>query len=166
LIASSEVASSPTTAPSVNARPGDGRRSAIATTIVAGDDEGVVDSWSQGVRNVWKETFHQIALWLDKREPMAKRIAALSASETEPLLDLKTHDGAKAVQTRLKFLGYYRYKVDGVWGPKSAAALSRFRRDAGFGSDNAWDLASESVLMGGKDLNPPNPLGRTRALEF
>jgi hypothetical protein len=146
LIASSEVASSPNTVPSVSARLGDGRRSAIATTKVAGDDEGVVDSWSQGVRNVWKETFHQIALWLNKQEPMA-----LSASQSEPLLDLKTHDGAKAVQARLKSLGYYRYKVDGVWGPKSAAALSRFRRDAGFGSDNAWDLASESVLMGAND---------------
>jgi hypothetical protein len=67
LIASSEVASSPTTAPSVNARLGDGRRSAIATTIVASDDAGrAVNSWSQGVRKISKETFHQIALWLNK----------------------------------------------------------------------------------------------------
>jgi len=150
LVASSKVASSPTTVPSVNARLGDGRRSNIATTIVAGDDEGVVNSWSRGVRNVWKETFQQIGLWLKKRELVAKRIAASSASQSEPLLDLKTHDGAKVVQARLKSLGYYRYKVDGVWGPKSAAALSRFRRDAGLGSDNAWDLASESALMGAK----------------
>jgi hypothetical protein len=150
LVASSEVASSPTTAPSVNARLVDGRRSAMATTIVAGDDEGVVNSWSQGVRKVWKETFQQIGLWLNKREPMAKRIATPSASQSEPLLDLKTHDGAKAVQARLKSLGYYRYKVDGVWGPKSAAALSSFRRDAGLGSNTAWDLNTQSVLMGAK----------------
>jgi peptidoglycan hydrolase-like protein with peptidoglycan-binding domain len=51
---------------------------------------------------------------------------------------------------RLKSLGYYRQKVDGVWGPKSAAALSSFRRDAGLGSNIAWDLATQSVLMGAK----------------
>ena len=150
LVASSKVASSPTTVPSVNARLGDGRRSNIATTIVAGDDEGVVNSWSRGVRKVWKESLQQIGLLLNERELVAKRISASSASQSEPLLDLKTHDGAKVVQARLKSLGYYRYKVDGVWGPKSAAALSRFRRDAGLGSDNAWDLASESALMGAK----------------
>ena len=49
---------------------------------------------------------------------MAKWIAAPSASQSEPLLDLKTHDGAKAVKAKLKSLGYYRHKVDGVWGPK------------------------------------------------
>jgi len=48
---------------------------------------------------------------------VAKRIAAPSASQSE-LLDLKTHDGAKAVKAKLKSLGYYRHKVDGVWGPK------------------------------------------------
>ena len=150
LVASSEVASSPTTAPSVNARLGDGRRSAIATTIVASDDAGrAVKSWSQGVRKISKETFHQIALWLNKLEPAIKRIAAPSASQSE-LLDLKTHDGAKAVKAKLKSLGYYRHKVDGVWGPKSAAALSSFRRDAGLGSNIAWDLATQSMLMGAK----------------
>jgi len=118
---------------------------------VAGDDvERVVNSWSESVRKISKQTLQQIGLWLNERESVAKRIAAPSASQSEPLLDLKTHDGAKVVQARLKSLGYYRYKVDGVWGPKSAAALSRFCRDAGLGSDNAWDLASESALMGAK----------------
>jgi len=150
LVATSEIASSPTTAPSVNASLGDRRRSAIATTIVAGDDEGVVNSWSQGVRKVWKETLQQIGLWLNERELVAKRIAAPSASQSEPLLDLKTHDGAKVVQAKLKSLGYYRQKVDGVWGPKSAAALALFRRDTGLDSNIAWDLATQSVLMGAK----------------
>jgi len=149
-VASSEIASLQATAASVNARPVDGRRSAIATTIVAGDDEAVVNSWSQGVRKVWKETLQQIALWLNKRKPMAKRIAILSANQSEPLLDLETHDGAKAVQARLKSLGYYRHKVDGVWGPKSVAALSSFRRDAGLGPNIAWDLNTQSALMGTK----------------
>ena len=151
LVASSEVASSPTAAPPVTARLSDGTRSAIATAIATEDDaERAIKSWSQGVRKISKETFLQIGQWLNKRELAAKRIAVPSASQSEPLLDLKTHDGAKAVQAKLKSLGYYRHKVDGVWGPKSAAALSRFRRDTGLGSSIAWDLATQSVLMRAK----------------
>ena len=150
LVASSAVASSPTAAPPVTVRLSDGTRSAIATAIATEDDaERAIKSWSQGVRKISKETFQQIGQWLNKRELVAKRIAAPSASQSE-LLDLKTHDGAKAVKAKLKSLGYYRHKVDGVWGPKSAAALSRFRRDTGLGSTIAWDLATQSVLMRAK----------------
>ena len=95
-----------------------------------------------------RKTLEQIGRWLNKLEPVAKRIAATSAGQSEPLLDLKSHDGAKAVQARLRSLGYYRHKVDGVWGPKSAAALSSFRRDLGLGSTTAWDLATQSALLG------------------
>ena len=151
LVASSKVASSPTAAPPVAVRLSEGTRSAIATAIGTEDDaEREIESWSQDVRKISKETFLQIGQWLNKRELVAKRIAAPSASESEPLLDLKTHDGAKAVQAKLKSLGYYHHKVDGVWGPKSAAALSRFRRDTGLGSNIAWDLATQSVLMRAK----------------
>ena len=151
MVASSKVASSPTAAPPVAVRLSDGTRSAIATAIATEDDaERAIKSWSQDVRKISKETFLQIGQWLNKRELAAKRIAVPSASQSEPLLDLKTHDGAKAVQAKLKSLGYYRHKVDGVWGPKSAAALSRFRRDTGLGSSIAWDLATQSVLMRAK----------------
>ena len=118
LVASSAVASSPTAAPPVTVRLSDGTRSAIATAIATEDDaERAIKSWSQGVRKISKETFQQIGQWLNKRELVAKRIAAPSASQSE-LLDLKTHDGATAVKAKLKSLGYYRHKVDGVWGPK------------------------------------------------
>ena len=150
-VASSEVASAPTAASPVTVRLSDGTRSAIATAIATEDDaERAIKSWSQDVRKISKETFLQIGQWLNKRELVAKGIAAPSASQSEPLLDLQTHDGAKAVQAKLKSLGYYRHKVDGVWGPKSAAALSRFRRDTGLGSTIAWDLATQSVLMRAK----------------
>jgi len=65
-----------------------------------------------------------------------------------PLLDLKTYDGATAVQTKLKALGYYHYTVDGIWGPKSAAALSTFRQEKGLNSDGVWDVAAQSALLG------------------
>ena len=44
------------------------------------------------------------------------------------LIDLQTHKGAAQVQAKLKALGYYSGKADGAWGPKSAAALSKFRQ--------------------------------------
>jgi peptidoglycan hydrolase-like protein with peptidoglycan-binding domain len=64
------------------------------------------------------------------------------------LLDLKTHDGAAAVQTKLKALGYYHYTVDGIWGPMSVAALSTFRQEKGLNSDGVWDVAAQSALLG------------------
>ena len=65
-----------------------------------------------------------------------------------PLLDLKTRDGAAAVQTKLKALGYYHHTVDGIWGPMSVAALSTFRQEKGLSSDGVWDLAAQSALLG------------------
>ena len=64
------------------------------------------------------------------------------------LLDLKTRDGAAAVQTKLRALGYYHHTVDGIWGPMSAAALSTFRQEKGLSSGGVWDLAAQSALLG------------------
>jgi hypothetical protein len=77
---------------------------------------------------------------------------ATSATRTPkadtPLLDLKTHDGAAAVQAELRTLGYYHHTVDGKWGPMSVAALSSFRREKGLSSGGVWDLAAQSALLG------------------
>ena len=75
------------------------------------------------------------------------------ASSTAPststgLLDLTTAHGASLVQERLKRLGYYTGAVDGLWGPKSRAALRKFKssqRDLGY--DGAWDLATQEALI-------------------
>jgi hypothetical protein len=78
----------------------------------------------------------------------ATRILAASAPKTgTPLLDLKTRDGAAAVQTKLRALGYYHHTVDGIWGPMSAAALSTFRQEKGLSSGGVWDLAAQSALL-------------------
>ena len=79
----------------------------------------------------------------------ATRILASGAPKTgTPLLDLKTRDGAAAVQTKLKALGYYHHTVDGIWGPMSVAALSTFRQEKGLSSGGVWDLAAQSALLG------------------
>jgi Putative peptidoglycan binding domain len=86
---------------------------------------------------------------LDQLMADATRILASRGPKAgTPLLDLKTHDGAAAVQTKLKALGYYHYTVDGIWGPMSVAALSTFRQEKGLNSDGVWDVAAQSALLG------------------
>ena len=78
----------------------------------------------------------------------AKIVASWPSNEVEALIDLQKHDGAFAVQARLKKLGYYHHTVDGVWGPMSVDALSNFRRQTALGADGTWDLATQSALLG------------------
>jgi hypothetical protein len=79
----------------------------------------------------------------------ATRILASTAPKAgTPLLDLKTRNGAAAVQTKLKALGYYHHTVDGIWGPMSVAALSTFRQEKGLSSGGVWDVAAQSALLG------------------
>jgi hypothetical protein len=83
----------------------------------------------------------------DQQKAPATEAARTPTADT-PLLDLKTRDGAKTVQAKLKVLGYYHHTVDGKWGPMSAAALSSFRQEKGLSSGGVWDLAAQSALLG------------------
>lgn len=79
-----------------------------------------------------------------RESPTSSTVPSMSTS----LLDLTTAYGASLVQERLKGLGYYTGAVDGLWGPKSRAALRKYkssRRDLGY--DDAWDLATQKALM-------------------
>jgi hypothetical protein len=77
-----------------------------------------------------------------------RNLASRAPKAGTPLLDLKTRNGAAAVQTKLKALGYYHQTVDGIWGPRSMTALSTFRQERGLTSDGVWDLAAQSALLG------------------
>lgn len=52
----------------------------------------------------------------------------------------------KAVQTRLKALGYYTISVDGIWGAKTRAAVMNFQRDRGLVADGIVGPKTESAL--------------------
>jgi hypothetical protein len=62
------------------------------------------------------------------------------------LIDIQTKAGATRVQQRLKALGFYDGKADGLWGPRSRNALRGFKRSAGFADDPNWDLATQRAL--------------------
>jgi hypothetical protein len=80
----------------------------------------------------------------------AQAIRMMAAWPTTPyrvLVDLTSRDGASQVQAKLKSLGFFNYAVDGVWGPRSADALSKFRKQNALGDGPTWDLTTQSVLL-------------------
>ena len=76
-----------------------------------------------------------------------RMMAAWQTLPAQSLVDLNSHDGALQIQAKLKSLGFFNHPVDGVWGPRSADALSRFRRQNSLGDDSTWDLATQSALL-------------------
>lgn len=52
----------------------------------------------------------------------------------------------KAVQTRLATLGYYTYKVDGIWGSRTKTAVKKFQRDYGLTADGIVGARTEKAL--------------------
>jgi hypothetical protein len=75
-------------------------------------------------------------------------VSSWTGQSVPALIDLQASQGAVQVQARLKALGYYQGRVDGAWGPRSAAALSNFRQSTGLGGGALWDLATQSALLG------------------
>lgn len=57
-----------------------------------------------------------------------------------------TKQNITAVQTRLKELGYYKISVDGIWGPKTLAAVKNFQRDYGLTVDGIVGARTEKAL--------------------
>lgn len=52
----------------------------------------------------------------------------------------------RAVQTRLKALGYYKIAVDGIWGSKTRTAVRNFQRDYGLIVDGIVGSWTERAL--------------------
>jgi peptidoglycan hydrolase-like protein with peptidoglycan-binding domain len=54
-------------------------------------------------------------------------VPTASASAAEPL----SRDAIRAVQSRLRQLGFYSGRIDGIWGPSMQASLQRFQQGRG-----------------------------------
>ncbi len=57
-----------------------------------------------------------------------------------------TSSNIRAVQQRLSTLGYYNYKVDGIWGWRTTAAVKNFQRDWGLTVDGIVGKNTEKAL--------------------
>lgn len=78
-------------------------------------------------------------------------------------------DDVSDLQRRLSALGFYSGKVDGLFGPITAEALSHFQRAAGLASDGIGGPASLAALarLGRRDgpVNDPAPVAGIRERE-
>ncbi len=82
-----------------------------------------------------------------------------------PPLNLLGREEAVRLQEQLVERGYLIGPADGVWGPRSHAALEDFRRAQGLGSDDGWTKKTETALGSerSQEAGPP-AIAETRAL--
>ncbi len=57
-----------------------------------------------------------------------------------------TTQNVRIVQQRLADLGYYKIRVDGIWGPKTLSAVKKFQRDYGLVVDGIVGARTEKAL--------------------
>lgn len=72
--------------------------------------------------------------------------AGVTNAEAKNIIKGDTKQNITAVQTRLKELGYYKIKVDGIWGSKTLAAVKNFQRDYGLTVDGIVGKNTEKAL--------------------
>ena len=63
------------------------------------------------------------------------------------LLKLSNPLAAKIIQTQLSRLGYYTWKVDGIWKGHSRKALAAFKREKNLPNATRWDLETQIALF-------------------
>ena len=73
-------------------------------------------------------------------------IPGVSSAYAANIVKGDTAANIRAVQTRLSTLGYYTYKVDGLWGYRTTNAVKRFQRDYGLVADGIVGKNTEKAL--------------------
>jgi len=66
------------------------------------------------------------------------------------LLELSNPLAAKIIQTQLSRLGYYTWKVDGIWKTRSRKALAAFKKENKLPRTTRWDLETQIALFNSK----------------
>jgi hypothetical protein len=80
----------------------------------------------------------------------AARPVSLGALEGgQRFLDPRNKADAALIQGRLAELGFYKSKVDGLFGKGSRAALGAFKKSQGLPATTDWDLPTQMALFAG-----------------
>ena len=92
-------------------------------------------------------------------------MAASGPPNPNPALNLLAGEEAARLQEQLIERGYLLGPADGVWGPRSHAALEDFRRAPGLEPDDGWTKKTETVLGSERpqEAGPP-AIAEARAL--
>ena len=83
---------------------------------------------------------------------IAAVLPGTTAARAAHIVKGDTTANIKAVQTRLSELGYYTYKIDGLWGWRTTDAVKRFQRDYGLTQDGivgSWTEKSLKITLSG-----------------
>lgn len=83
---------------------------------------------------------------------IAAVLPGTAAARAAHIVKGDTTANIKAVQTRLVELGYYTYKIDGLWGWRTTAAVKQFQRDYGLTQDGivgSWTEKSLKITLSG-----------------
>ena len=71
---------------------------------------------------------------------------AVESAQAKNIVKGDTTANVKMVQSRLSTLGYYTYKVDGIWGSRTLRAVKNFQRDYGLVVDGIVGAKTEKAL--------------------
>jgi hypothetical protein len=88
----------------------------------------------------------RMALWAASPAPPPREADSPLATGLRRL-ELSRPEDARAVQERLRALGYDPGPIDGVWGQRSHTALFAFKLERGLGTATAWDLVTQRRLF-------------------
>lgn len=71
---------------------------------------------------------------------------AVPSAEAKNIVKGDTTANVRLVQQRLSNLGYYTYKVDGIWGWRTTAAVKKFQKAKGLVADGIVGAKTEKAL--------------------
>lgn len=86
---------------------------------------------------------------------LSPEVSLLLQSSSQPsggtratiLKNPKSKNHAKEIQQKLSTQGFYRGKIDGVWGKNSKAALQGFKKAHGLAPTETWDHETQNTLF-------------------
>lgn len=71
---------------------------------------------------------------------------SLFTAEAKNIIKGDTKQNITLVQTRLAELGYYKIRIDGIWGAKTRAGVINFQKDYGLVADGIVGARTEKAL--------------------
>jgi len=109
----------------------------VSIRLVRPADHAVLSAASCRLR-LTSETLALLATSSPTAKPSAPPMA---------LMNLKAPNDAKRVQQALAAQGLYKGKIDGIFGKRSKAALSRYRASMALPATPVWDLETQAALL-------------------
>ena len=84
---------------------------------------------------------------VEKPAPPTPAAGQHPVASGETLLDPAVPRDARMIQSRLAELGFYKAKIDGIWGRMSRAALKSFKEKNALGDPERWDKETQVLLF-------------------